>query len=199
MSARLATSPQTKSDFVVFVFAESLIDGDAIDAAMELVTVELDETKECKRGRSTSTVWTLFTNDAYPQNAKRLFTSKKQEFQKQMAMQYFATCTSFQKIGDIHLVEAVKVLRFDDGLLPTHQLATSLLDKSHEDLKAKVNARMRVFTGQQGHDHKFLASDVERVFKTYEITTFVGALTDNTSTNKKAWTVLRAKFSSRFF
>lgn len=68
MSAWLATRPQTKSEYLIFVFTESLIDDD--DAIMELITLDLDETKECKRGRPTSTVWILFTNDVNPQNAK---------------------------------------------------------------------------------------------------------------------------------
>ncbi|OAE21809.1 hypothetical protein AXG93_2550s1480 [Marchantia polymorpha subsp. ruderalis] len=102
-------------------------------------------------------------------------------------MHYFATGISFQRIKDIYLVQTVKILRLDDGLLPTRkQLATFLLDKCHEDLKEKIDVRMKVLTGQQGHDNEFIANDVKRVFKTYESTTFVGAVTDNTSANKKA-------------
>ena len=280
----------------------------------DVVIVEQpDQGRKC--GRSTSTVWILFTNDDNPQNAKRakckhcntlvnhhkksesamthlnncskfrtlmngledadrpdwfkrnkrpgatsgvggakkrqasssgqssiksyalpkMSTSAKQAFQKQIALHYFATGTPFQRIGDVHLKEAIKMLRPDDGLLPTRaQLATSLLDKCHEELKAKVDARMNgsttclttdgwsniksdavvnymavspdsclyleaVQTGQQGHDHEFIANDVERVFKMYDKTTFAGTVMDNTSANKKAWAVLHNKFPSRFF
>lgn len=69
---------------------------------------------------------------------------EKQEFQKKMSMHYFAIDISFQRIKDIYLVQTVKILRLDDGLLPTRkQLATSLLDKCHEDLKEKIDVRMK--------------------------------------------------------
>jgi hypothetical protein len=140
-----------------------------------------------------------------------------------MALHYFATSTSFQWIEDVHLKEAIKILRPDDGLLPNRkQLATTLLDQCHQELKTKVDQHMKnataclttdgwsninneavvnymavspgcslyleaVQTGQQGHDHEFIAKDVERVFTTYKDTTFAGAVMDNTSANKKAW------------
>jgi hypothetical protein len=47
-----------------------------------------------------------------------------------------------------------------------------------------------VLTGQQGHDHKFIADNIERVIRKHPSTIFVGAITDNTSTNKKAWGLL---------
>ncbi len=56
-----------------------------------------------------------------------------------------------------------------------------------------------VQTSQQGHDHEFIAKDVERVFTTYKDTTFAGAVMDNTSANKKAWEVLKTNYPSRFF
>jgi hypothetical protein len=56
-----------------------------------------------------------------------------------------------------------------------------------------------VQTGQQGHDHEFIAKDVGRVFTTYKDTTFTGAVMDNTSANKKAWEVLKTNYPSRFF
>lgn len=56
-----------------------------------------------------------------------------------------------------------------------------------------------VQTDQQVHDNVFIANDIERVFTTYKDATFEGAVTDNTSANKKAWEVLRDKYPSRFF
>ncbi len=56
-----------------------------------------------------------------------------------------------------------------------------------------------VLTGQQGHDHKFIADDIERVIRENLSTIFVGAVNDNTSTNKKAWGLLQITFSSRYF
>jgi len=47
-----------------------------------------------------------------------------------------------------------------------------------------------VSTGQQGHDHKFIVDDIERVIREHPSTIFAGAVTDNTSTNKKAWGLL---------
>lgn len=43
-----------------------------------------------------------------------------------------------------------------------------------------------VWTGQQGHGHKFIANDIARVICYHDTTTFAGAITDNLSTNKKA-------------
>jgi hypothetical protein len=126
-------------------------------------------------------------------------------------------------------------LRPDDGLLPNRrQIATSLLDAYHEDVKTKVTKGMiratswlindgwsnvnnnaiinymvtspefalfleSVSTGQQGHDHKFIADDIERVIREHPSTIFVGAVTDNTSTNKKAWGLLQIIFPSHYF
>jgi len=56
-----------------------------------------------------------------------------------------------------------------------------------------------VLTGQQGHDHKFIAEDIARVIRNHKFTTFAGAVTDNTSTNKKAWGLLNNMFPSRYF
>jgi hypothetical protein len=114
-------------------------------------------------------------------------------------MQYYTTGSSFQRVEDVHLIAAIKTLRPDDGLLPNRrQLATSLLDACHEDVKTKVAKGMigatscligdgwsnvnndaiinymvtspefalfleSVSTGQQGHDRKFIADDIECV------------------------------------
>jgi hypothetical protein len=64
---------------------------------------------------------------------------QKVQFQKHIAMHYYATGSSFQRVKDVHLIATIKTLRPDDGLLPNRrQLATSLLDAYHEDVKTKV-------------------------------------------------------------
>ena len=54
-------------------------------------------------------------------------------------------------------------------------------------------------TGQQAHDYQLIADDIARVICCHDRTTFAGAVTDNTSDNKKAWKVLREKFPSMYF
>jgi hypothetical protein len=56
-----------------------------------------------------------------------------------------------------------------------------------------------VSTGQQGHNHQFIAEDISRVIHHYSLTSFAGAVTDNTSTNKKAWMLLKKEFPSCYF
>jgi Protein of unknown function (DUF 659) len=60
-----------------------------------------------------------------------------------MALHYYSTGTSFQRVADVHLKAANMVLRPDDNLLPSRrQLSSSLLDSCHECLQAKVDKRM---------------------------------------------------------
>jgi hypothetical protein len=56
-----------------------------------------------------------------------------------------------------------------------------------------------VLIGQQGHDQKFIVDDIERVIRKHPSTIFVGAVTDNTFMNKKAWGLLQITFPSRYF
>ncbi len=56
-----------------------------------------------------------------------------------------------------------------------------------------------VSTDQQGHDHKFIANDIERVIHEHPSIIFASAVTDNTSTNKKAWGLLQITFLSCYF
>ncbi|CAK9218302.1 unnamed protein product [Sphagnum troendelagicum] len=97
--------------------------------------------KKPKKPRSTSSV----APSSSRQRSIKEFTipvvSKQQkvQFQKHIAMHYYATGSSFQRVEDVHLIDAIKTLRPDDGLLPNkRQLATSLLDACHEDVKTKV-------------------------------------------------------------
>jgi hypothetical protein len=150
-------------------------------------------------------------------------------------MHYYAIGSSFQRVEDVHLIAAIKTLHPNDGLLPNRrQLATSLLDACHKDVKTKVAKGMigatsclisdgwsninndaiinymaaspeftlfleSVSTGQQEHDHKFIADDIERVIREHPSIIFAGAVIDNTSTNKKAWGLLQITFPSRYF
>ncbi|KAI2498263.1 transposase [Fragilaria crotonensis] len=56
-----------------------------------------------------------------------------------------------------------------------------------------------VSTGEQSHNAEWIASDIQRVMASYPTTTFAGAVTDNTSTNKNAWELLLIKHPSAYF
>jgi hypothetical protein len=56
-----------------------------------------------------------------------------------------------------------------------------------------------VLIGQQGHDHKFIADDIERVIREHSSTIFADVVSYNTSTNKKAWGLLQITFPSHYF
>ncbi|KAH6576100.1 hypothetical protein BASA62_001646 [Batrachochytrium salamandrivorans] len=167
-----------------------------------------------KHGRPSSDIWNCNHPDWYVRNKKKcktvssssntpnsshqasikqyalskLSVKQKQEFHKHMAMHYYATGTSFQRIEDLHLKNAIKSLRPDDNLLPNRgQLSSTLLNECHQEVVAK------------GHDHKYTAENIARVIRKYDFTEFAGAVTDNTSTNKKAWTLLREMFPSCYF
>jgi hypothetical protein len=56
-----------------------------------------------------------------------------------------------------------------------------------------------VSTGEQIHTADWIAQDIERVIRHYSSTSIVGAVTDNTAANKKAWKQLEATFPSRYF
>ncbi|KAH6590982.1 hypothetical protein BASA50_008982 [Batrachochytrium salamandrivorans] len=50
-----------------------------------------------------------------------------------------------------------------------------------------------------GTDHKYIVEDIARVIRKYNSTEFADVVTDNTSTKKKAWTLLREIFPSCYF
>ncbi|KAJ1343256.1 hypothetical protein BSLG_002282 [Batrachochytrium salamandrivorans] len=52
---------------------------------------------------------------------------------------------------------------------------------------------------KQGTDHKYIVEDIARVIRKYNSTEFADVVTDNTSTKKKAWTLLREIFPSCYF
>ncbi|KAH6569979.1 hypothetical protein BASA60_008002 [Batrachochytrium salamandrivorans] len=62
-------------------------------------------------------------------------------------MHYYATGTSFQRIEDLHLKNAIKLLRPNDNLLPNkRQLSSTLLNECHQEVVAKVDTRMKSST-----------------------------------------------------
>jgi hypothetical protein len=68
---------------------------------------------------------------------------EKAAFQTHIALHYYATGTSFQRVEDGHLARAIAMLRPDGNLLPDRRkLASGLLDKCYGDIKSRVDARM---------------------------------------------------------
>ena len=60
-----------------------------------------------------------------------------------MAMHFYATGASFQRIEDCHLESDVAVLRPDPNLLPNRKkLASVLLNKCYTDIKGRVDDRL---------------------------------------------------------
>ena len=159
----------------------------------------------------------------------------RDRFQIEMALYFYSTGTSFQRVENLHLAAAMQILRPDMGLLPTRKhLATTLLDKCAAEFHLRVKKCLAnstacltsdgwtnikkdsvinymavspsrclflesVSTGEQGHDADFLARDIIRVILKHNTTMFAGAITDNTSTNKKMWKILKERFPSKFF
>jgi hypothetical protein len=56
-----------------------------------------------------------------------------------------------------------------------------------------------VSTGGQAHSGDWIAGDISQVLSCFDKTPFVGATTDNTKANKKAWVILREKYATMFF
>jgi hypothetical protein len=142
----------------------------------------------------------------------------KAKFQKHMAIHYYATGTSFQRVEDLHLKNVIYALRPNKSLLPSRkQLGSILLDKCHAEVLSKVDLRLSgatvclttdawsnikndfvinymvvsptcslffesMSTGQQGHDHKFIARDIERMIIHHENTSFADTVIDNANT-----------------
>ena len=68
---------------------------------------------------------------------------QKDNLQHHMAMHFYATGASFQRIEYCHLESAVAVLRPDPNLLPNRKkLASMLLDKCYTDIKGWVDDRL---------------------------------------------------------
>jgi hypothetical protein len=60
-----------------------------------------------------------------------------------MALHYYAMGTSFQRVEDLHLKNAISALHLDKSLLSSRkQLGSILLDKCHVELLSKVDLRL---------------------------------------------------------
>jgi hypothetical protein len=91
----------------------------------------------------------LGTSDSKSQSSIRSFAlpqvdaATKMKFQKMIAYHYYCTGTSFQRVEDQNLVQAVKMLRPDEGLLLSRKkLAGELLDVCYDDIKQKCDAKL---------------------------------------------------------
>jgi hypothetical protein len=64
----------------------------------------------------------------------------RKKFQTTVAYHYFVTGTSFQRIEDSLLGDAIPILRPDDDLLPNRQkLGGDLLEECYRELSQNVN------------------------------------------------------------
>ncbi|KAH9272026.1 hypothetical protein BASA83_005613 [Batrachochytrium salamandrivorans] len=101
--------------------------------------------KKCKTVSSSSNTPSSSHQASIKQYAlSKLSVKQKQKFHKHMAMHYYATGTSFQRIENLHLKNAIKSLRPDDNFLPNRrQLSSTLLYKCHQEVVAKVDTRMK--------------------------------------------------------
>lgn len=69
-------------------------------------------------------------------------TAEHEEFAKMLALHYYVTGTSFQRIEQPHFLEALKILRPDVKLPNRKRLAGDLLDKCYTDMKKKIDAQL---------------------------------------------------------
>ena len=70
--------------------------------------------------------------------------NEKEQFQVQIATQYYAKGTSFHQVKGMHLKAAIKLLHPNDNVFPSQkQIASILLDKSHMELQSKVHMCMK--------------------------------------------------------
>ncbi|KAH6573046.1 hypothetical protein BASA60_006213 [Batrachochytrium salamandrivorans] len=109
------------------------------------------------------------------------------------------------RIEDLHLKNAIKSLRPNDNLLPNkNQLSSTLLNECHQEVVAKVDTRMKGSTCCLTTDGWSNINDdpVRTSLASSESIiplSFADVVTDNTSTNKKAWALLREIFPSCYF
>ena len=84
--------------------------------------------------------------------------NEKEQFQAQIAMQYFTIGTSFHQVQGMHWKTAIKLLHPKDNVLTSRkQLASILLDKCHQELQSKVNLQLLVTCVKKCRGKLFLA------------------------------------------
>lgn len=161
------------------------------------------------------------------------------KFKKAIAMHYYLTGTSFQRVEEEHLLKAFRICRPAIALPTRKDLSGYLLDSCYMEVKGKVDehlAKMTHFsclttdgwsnirnesvinymvgggsgktffvesvaTREQGHTGEFIAADLGRVIDALENkqVNLSGAITDNTSANRLAWAILKARYPGTFF
>ena len=73
----------------------------------------------------------------------KMTKADKDRFQTEMALYFYSSATAFQRVENLHLTAAIRILRIDSGLLPTRKLlAGTLLDKCHAEFQSRVNKCM---------------------------------------------------------
>ena len=93
--------------------------------------------------------------------------NEKEQFQAQIAIHYYSMGTSFHQVQGMHLKTAIKLLYPKDNMLPSQkQLASTLLDKCHQELQSKVNLHMKGVTF-------CLTCDVWSNIKSYSIMSYM--------------------------
>ena len=165
--------------------------------------------------------------------------SEQKKFNHEIAMHFYNTGTSFQRVEDPFLLQAIQIARPGAKLPTRKQLADDspggLLEECYAKVKSQVDKQLSsnnnyvcitsdawsnisnepvvnymavspinslfleaVNTGAQGHDANWLSKDLTRVIDSLH-NNAVGAVTDNTATNKKVWKELEEKYPSLFF
>ncbi len=165
--------------------------------------------------------------------------SEQKRFNYEIAMHFYCTGTSFQRIEDPFLLRAIQVARPGAKLPSRKQLADDseggLLEECYQKVKCQVDKVLSsdgqyvcvtsdawsnianepvvnymavsptnslflesVNTEEQGHDAEWISKDLSRVIDNLG-SNVVGAVTDNTATNKKVWGELEEKYPSCFF
>ena len=152
-----------------------------------------------------------------------------------LAMHYYCTGTSFQRVQEYHLLKAFQAVNPSVTLPTRKKLAGPLLDICYTKVEIEVKKLLKcetqnlcitsdgwsnisneavvnymaitpsttlflesVNTGEQGHSSDWIAADLQRVFDSHPFKV-VGAVTNNTSANKKAWRILKENNPTLFF
>ena len=165
--------------------------------------------------------------------------TEQRKFNQEMAMYFYTTGTSFLRIENPHLLQAIQLARPGASLPSRKQLAddrkSGFLQECYQKMKTEVDKTLSsstqylsitsdawssvlnepivnymavcptsslfleaVYTEEQGHNAEWIASDLARVMDNLG-DKVVGAITDNTAANKKAWDILEQKYPNRFF
>ena len=164
----------------------------------------------------------------------KMTKQEKKNLEKNLALHYYITGSSFQRIEQPHLKLAFQCCRPDMELPDRKKLAGSLLEDTYREMKSRIDHHLSagaseicltsdawtntsndpvvnymavssetslflesVCTGEQGHTADWISNDLKRVMS--KLPAVSGAITDNTTTNKKAWRILQGEFPGKFF